>query len=133
MRKLLNNYGTIIILLLLCAFLSWRTMNNHTPEGQEAGRQVGDAIIAMDPKPRNVLIAVRDNAVDERFSDTVTEILKNNGIAVAGIAKGVPAEVKKIANAMKAEGKTVDTVAATAATRSWPIFDGIEEKVPEMA
>ncbi len=133
MRKLLNDYGTIIILLILCAFLSWRTMNDHTPEGEEAGREVAQSIMAMSPKPQNVMIAIRNNALDERFAATVTDILKQNGIAVVGVAKGVPADVRKIAAALKAEGKSVDAIATTTATRAWPIFDGIDAKVPDLA
>ncbi|MCD8349667.1 MAG: ABC transporter permease [Planctomycetaceae bacterium] len=132
MRKLFNDYGTIIILLLLCAFLSWRTMNNHTPEGPEAGRQVADAILAMDPKPRIALIAIRNNTIDERFAAVVTEALEQNGIAIAGIARGNPANVRTIATTLASEGRTIDVVAATAATAAWPIFDGIAQKVPQM-
>lgn len=130
MRKFFNDYGTIIILLILCAFLSWRTMNDHTPEGQEAGRQVAESIVAMSPKPAKVMIAIRNNAIDERFAETVGQILTDNGIVVAGVVKGVPAEVRKLANAT--EGK-IDVIAATAATRAWPIFDNVEDKVPSLA
>ncbi|MCC8108446.1 MAG: ABC transporter permease [Planctomycetes bacterium] len=133
MRKLLNDYGTIIILLILCAFLSWRTMNNHTPEGVEAANQVVDELLAMSPRPTNVLIAVRNNATDERFSDAVQTRLASEGINVVGIAKGVPAQVRTVANAARDAGTPIDAVAATDATRAWPIFDGVDTKVPAMA
>ncbi len=126
MRKILNDYGTFIILLLLCAFLSWRTMSDHTPEGADAGRQVAEKIAARTPKPANVIIAVRDNVVDGHFATAAREVFEKNGIAVAGVAKGVPAEVRKIVDAAKAGGKPVSAVAATAATAAWGIFDNAE-------
>lgn len=132
MRKFMSDYGTIFVLIVLSAFLSYKTMSDQTPEGAEAGRLVADKILAMSPKPSRALIAIRDNQTDMQFAEAAKSDLEAGGVSIAGIAKGAPVEVRRIARAMSEEGHVIDAVAGTAATRAWPIFDNIESKIPEM-
>ncbi len=132
MRKLMTDYGTIFILIILCIFLSQRTMSDQTPEGGEAGRLVAEKIVGMTPRPSRVAIAVRVNQTDEQFALEARKVFEANGIAVAGVAKGAPAEIRKLAQAEAKENRTIDAIACTAATRAWPIFDNVAEKIPEL-
>ncbi|MDR1518861.1 MAG: ABC transporter permease [Planctomycetota bacterium] len=132
MRKILSDYGTIFVLIVLSAFLSWRTMSDQTPEGAEAGRQVAEKIAAMSPRAARALIAIRDNQVDAQFADAVRSVLEARGIAVAGVVRGSPVEVRRIAKAEAEQGRFIDAVASTSATRAWPIFKDIATKIPEM-
>jgi ribose transport system permease protein len=132
MRKLMSDYGTIFVLIVLGAFLSWRTMSDQTPEGAEAGRQVAERIAALTPRPSRAIIAVRANQMDDQFAEAAGAALEAAGIAVAGVARGAPIEVRRIAGAEAEAGRAIDAVAGTSATSAWPIFEGVENKIPGM-
>lgn len=132
MRKLLNDYGTILILIVLCAFLSICTINDHTPDGADGGKRVAETVCNLSPKPATVLIAVRATAVDERFIAAASETFSRHGIEVVGVVRGEPSEVKDLAFELAEKGVTIDAVAATAATHAWPIFKDIGTKIPPM-
>ncbi len=132
MKRFLNDYGTIFILLLLCLFLSFTTLSPQNPEGAAAGRLVAANLAGGSPKPQRVLIAIRDNAMEREFAAAVEERLKAAGIAVAGVAKGAPGEVRRIAKEAEARGENIDGVACSEPTSVWGIFDNLGEKIPNM-
>lgn len=132
MKKFLNDYGTIFILLALCVLLSWRTLSPQNPVGEEAGRLVAEKIAALSPKPERVVIAIRNNEQEKEFAAAAEAVFRARGIEIAGTALGAPGEVRKIAKAAEAEGKTIGAVAASEPTSVWAIFDNIGDKLPNM-
>ena len=133
MKRFLNDYGTVFILILLCVFLSWMTLSPQNPEGDEAARMVADEIASLSPRPESVLIAIRDNSVERQFASTLEKQLTRVGIAVGGLAKGPPSEVRKAVRAAEEKGLKIGAIACSEPASTWAIFENLDEKIPALA
>lgn len=132
MRKFLNDYGTVFILLALCLLLSWRTLVPQNPMGEEAGRMVAEKVASGSPPPDRVIIAIRNNAQERQFASAAEAIFRERGIEIVGTAVGAPGEVRKLAKTAEAEEKTIGAVVCSEPSSTWAIFDNIGDKLPNM-
>jgi ribose transport system permease protein len=118
MKRFLSQFGSLVVLLALCAYYSIVTIDDFHPETPGAGRDVAEAIIAEHGPAASVLIIVRDTEGDRTFAAAIEEKLKADGAnVVATVFAGdqAPADARA---AMEAHGKQDTRIEAIATHNS---------------
>src|SRR5688572_29349222 len=117
--RLASEYGMLLVLLLLCAYYSLVTYGPQEPAGAAAARQVArDASRDLAPGSA-VLVVVGAGAKDEEFAAEFSRRAAAQGWTVAGSVAGSPADARGVLERLNAEGRRLDAIACTRATRSW--------------
>lgn len=88
-----NHYGSVFVLLLLCAYYSYATYSEQNPITPQAGEQLAERI-AEESKSGSVLVVIRETTGDRKFSDAIERRLRKAEIPVYAVATG-PSDVRK--------------------------------------
>jgi ribose transport system permease protein len=127
-RRLLAEYGTVGVLLGFCVFFSLATITEQEPTGASAGAQLAARIEGQSQTGATVLIVCRNTAEDEAFASALAERARAYGRIVVGTVRGEPFDLRQKLEELNQGRTRVDFIAATGATASWPILDGVDER-----
>ena len=130
--RLLSEYGMILVLLVLCAFLSAVTYREQSPTGGAAGHQLASAIQGAFQGAPRVLIVVRDLPEDRALAEQTRLDLESAGGKVLGVVKGEPRDAREALAGIAAKGEKLDVVAATQTTGDWLVFSALNADFPTL-
>ena len=108
-RKLLSKYGNVLVLLLLCAFISIVTLEEQSPRSTAAAEQLAKKIAQSNSKGANVIVLVRRGKDQQKFADTLKDALTNTGLNVSESIVGTPRDARI---ALKKQTTTIAAIAA---------------------
>ena len=108
-RKLLSKYGNVLVLLLLCAFISIVTLEEQSPRSTAAAKQLAKKIAQSNSKSANVIVLVRRGKDQQEFADTLKDALTNTGLNVSESIVGTPRDARI---ALKKQTTTIAAIAA---------------------
>ena len=108
-RKLLSKYGNVLVLLLLCAFISIVTLEEQSPRSTTAANQLAKKIAQSNSKGANVIVLVRRGKDQQEFADTLKDALTNTGLNVSESIVGTPRDARI---ALKKQTTTIAAIAA---------------------
>ena len=80
--RLFSQYGSLLVLLLLCAYYSWATWGEQHPSNASAGRKLGRQAVEYLQKsnlPLRAIVIVRKVEADAPFADAATEAFEAGG------------------------------------------------------
>jgi ribose transport system permease protein len=126
--RLVRDYATLLVLLLISAALSIATLDWQQPTGAAAGRQLAGLLRDDD----SVLVVVRDTPEDRELIQELTERLARQGVKFETVA-GQPADARRAIQAAADSGWKIETIACTEVTASWAVLDNLGEKYPTLA
>jgi len=133
MRKLLNNYGMVLVLLGLCVIFSILTLKQQIPAGKAAVTEVSAQII-QDCEPNDVILAVGAfNRESARFAEAVSASLQENGFSCVQVVTGRPHDLRATLDRLQAAGQTPAALATTGSVLNWRILDLIPDDYPAFA
>ena len=113
MLRALSDYGMVIVLLVLCAFLSVITWAEQYPKDADAGESLGADILAAKGKDVRVLIVVRAGQDDDdELAEALRETLVSGGATVVHVIKGKPADARAILNEIDGTQRELAVAAA---------------------
>ncbi|MCO6458587.1 MAG: ABC transporter permease [Pirellulaceae bacterium] len=124
MRRVLKSrfvadYGSVFILLLLCAYYSLATLGEQHPVTPDAGRRLARRIVQVAGPSAQVLIVVRDTQQDRLYADAVRGELEALGANVVGQVLGQPADARAELERLGAAGQRLDAVATHQPSSGW--------------
>ena len=90
-----SDYGMLGVLVILCLFFSWITLEEQQPEGVDAAEVLALSVDQAFELPGRVLIAGRKTDSGEAFTNRLDELLRQRGWEVTGIVQGGPPELGK--------------------------------------
>jgi len=122
-HSLVRDYGMIFALLLLVVLFSALTIEQQHPTGEEAGRQVAQAILDTQGASTAVLIVGRDTASDRIFTAAVAEQLNESGVQVLDTVNGSASDARRAIEAIVDSGAKIDAIAANEVTAKWTVYD----------
>ena len=128
--RLVREYGTLLVLLVLCAVLSLVTLRKQHPAGAAAGRQV--AAQAPAKAGQRVLVVAGRTAQDDEFARAAAEELRRRQIPFIE-ARGTPADARQALQAAAADDKGLAAILCTDSSARWAVFERLEEKFPALA
>ncbi|MBC8352546.1 MAG: ABC transporter permease [Planctomycetes bacterium] len=130
MRKFLSHYGVIFVLVLLCAYYSFATLNQQHPADANTGRKLASFVIQQMPNA-NVLIAVRDSDDDRVFAEAIRQSLGGASIQPVGIVAGEPRDIVVELRRMGDAGTKLDAIVTHHASAQWTVLG--EARLKELA
>lgn len=122
-----RDYGMALVLVLLGGLLSLATIREQHPAGADAGRQVAQKIRSEKGADAGVVIVTRDTAEDREFSAAAEKTLAQHGDPPLAVVNGSPADVREALEALIADGRTIDAIAANDVTAKWSVYDRFAE------
>ncbi len=110
---------SIVVLLLLCLISSAATWREQNPITKRAGAAVAHQVLEVCPAPCEVLVVVRDTAVDRAFAAAIERGLADAGAPIAGRVSGQPRDVRLKLERIARTGGSVDAIATHRIASEW--------------
>ena len=130
MQKFLSHYGVVFVLVLLCAYYSFATLNPQHPSDANTGRRLATFVSQQLPNA-NVLIVVRDSDDDRVFAAAIQQAMEDASMKPLGIVVGEPRDViVELRRLGEAETK-LDVIVTHHASAQWTVLG--EARLKELA
>ncbi len=110
---------SVVVLLLLCLISSAATWREQNPITKRAGAAVARQVLEVCPAPCEVLVVVRDTAVDRAFAAAIEHGLADAGAPIAGRVFGQPRDVRLELERIARAGGSVDAIATHRIASEW--------------
>lgn len=131
-RRLLSDYGMLVVLVLLGLVFSGLTLQEQAAGDAGAARRLAEAIRSDLPEGSRVLVAVRDTPDETALADALVRELGSMGLNVVDVAKGEPRVARAALERLAMAGTPLDAIAATKATSSWLVFTDVPSDFPPL-
>ncbi len=133
MRKLLSNYGMILVLLGLCLIFSILTLKQQIPAGEAAVNEVSEEI-RQSCDPNDLILAVGAfNRESARFAESVSTALRENGFSHVQVVTGRPHDLRATLDRLHEARQRPAALATTGSVLKWRILDLIPDNYPAFA
>lgn len=123
MARMLDDYGMVLVLLVLCALFSVLTLKRQTPTGEAAVDELVHAV-ASSMSPDAVIVAA--GAVNQDSADTAFKVgkkLAEAGFANAHTVVGAPRDLRLKIEELRKGGQTPDAIAASGSVLTWKVLE----------
>jgi ribose transport system permease protein len=131
-RRLVTDYGMLLILLAVGVIFSVLTIQEQPAAGATAVRRQVATIERLTPPGGRVLVAVRDVPADRQLAETLGRRLEVAGFTVVSCVQGEPQQIRQSLEEIVAAGGRVDAVAATERTGSWLVLTEMGDLFPSL-
>lgn len=133
MRKALNDYGMVFVLLGLCLVFSLLTIKEQVPDHDTAVSQLM-ARISGEFRPGDVILVAGAARKDsEPFAVKMGEALKKQGFANARVVVGIPSDLRAALDDLKSAGGKPAALVAGPDVMKWRVIDHIPSRFPEFS
>ncbi len=133
MRKVLANYGMIVVLVGLCVLFSILTLKERMAEGSGAADPVAERIAAELRKSDVILVAGASNTGAEPFAERLHEMLRGQGFAAAELVIGTPRDVRIALEKIERSGRKLAAIATCGAMAHSRLIEQVPERFPAFA
>ncbi len=128
-----SDYGMVLVLLLLCGYYSWVTLDEQHPVGEAGARALTQQILQRFQKPASVLIVGRDIPEDVLFTHALEASLGNAGFSVEATVRGQPVDARRELERISRQGVRLDIIAGNHVTANWAVFGDLRTAFPILA
>ncbi len=132
-KKLLSDYGMVLVLLGLCALFSVLTLKVQTPSGDAAMAELTAQAASRFEKTDIILAVGAKNKDSAPFAEDLGSKLQAAGFENTRVVVGTPPDLRKALDEIQANGETLAAIAATGDVAQWGIIDLIPTKYPEFS
>lgn len=130
MRKFVSKYGVVFVLVLICAYYSFATLNQQYPADAAAGRSLARYIAQQMPNA-SALIIVRDSDDDRTFAQAIERPLMDANIYPLVVVAGEPRDVVTELRRLGAADAKLDVIVTHHASAQWTVLG--EARLKELA
>jgi ribose transport system permease protein len=130
MRRLLSEYGMLVVLLVLCASLSAATLAEQVGGGAPAGEELGQEALRQFGPGVRVVIVVGEGREDLPFADEVSRVLRMGSATVEARLQGPPRTARLALERLAQSGVKVDAIVASARAGRWAVLEDVQSKYP---
>lgn len=112
--RILHEYGTLFVLLVLCVYYSAVTWSEQNPETPAAGYQLARTIHQTHGANANVLILVRTTTGDRVFAEAIQRELKTEkatNISTVYVHDPYPRQTAEALNQLTSRNESIDVIA----------------------
>ena len=141
--RFLSNYGSVLVLLLLCAYYSIVTWGVQHPITPSAGRKIARTIAREHGEDASVWIVIRNTEKDKVFAAAIEKELKSLGATVIGtLPADKPSDVRVALEQISADDVRLNAIATNEPGSAWgplqeeklrgnfPMFDSLQVYKP---
>ncbi len=119
MKRLVSEYGSVLVLAALCVYYSAVTVRPYHPVSPGAGRKLARTILADCGPGAQVLIAIRKTADDRQFAEAIRQELESGGGKVVQTVEGSATEARQALERIAAAGTRLQAVATHHPGSEW--------------
>ena len=128
-RRVIADYGMVLVLLVIGGVLSVLTFGDHAPSGAVAIEQIAHALPTTETPTPRVLVVLRDRAEDVAWGKQLGERLSGAGVQIVETVHGGPAEARQALDRRRAAGETLDAIVADRVTAAWSVIGQAQLRV----
>jgi ribose transport system permease protein len=132
-RKILANYGMIVVLVGLCVLFSILTLKEQMAEGSGAADPVAERITAELRKSDVILVAGASNTGAEPFAERLHEMLRRQGFTAAELVVGTPRDVRIALEKIESSGRKLAAIATCGSMAHSRLIEQVPERFPAFA
>ena len=122
MKTLMTDYGMILVLFIFCLFFAVMTLEQQSPTGTAAGKQIASVILQRHGPETPVLIAASGTQDGQRMIDAVTSELQTAQFDSVSVAVGDPRAARQVLDGWNDQAAEQVLVVADAPASEWGIF-----------
>ena len=111
-KKSLSDYGTLLVLVLLCAGFSFVTIEKQWPADAPAANALVKKAVAIHHNDSTALILVRKGGDGEEFAEQLQARLAESGVKIEGKVIGDPVTVRKALVSVASKVSQLDFIVA---------------------
>ena len=120
LSRLFDQYGSVLVLVLLCAYYSYATVSEQNPITPAAGRDLARTITAEHGADAAVLIVVRPTTQDRAFAEALQgEFQQNGGTILEAVYASRAAEARRSLERVADEYPRIDAIATNDPCSIW--------------
>lgn len=132
-RKLLSDYGMLLVLVALCTLFSLLTINRRMPEGVEAVDELS-SVIRRDFAPSDLILAVgARNRNSASMAESLGNTLVREGYTNVEVVVGTPRDLRNALDQMAGQGRKVAAIATSGKVVKWRVLSRIATTHPSSA
>ncbi len=132
-RKLLSDYGMVLVLIVLCVLFSVLTLKEQTPEDSAAVARLIEQINSEFKKSDIILAVGAVNKDSAPFAEKLGEELGKKGFGNTQVVVGTPRDLRLALDDIGAKGGRLAAIATSGNVTKWPMIELIGEKYPEFS
>jgi len=129
--RIFNEYGMLVILLVLCVFFSVMTLRDQYPTGEAAAESAFKNIEKSYGTDSRILIISRGTTDDSLFAHKLTMILNENQFASILSISGDPSRIRQELSAVSDSGFVFDVIITTFSFA--PVVGNLKTQFSELA
>jgi ribose transport system permease protein len=132
MKRLLTDYGMLLVLVVLCALFSVLTLKRQQPQGEEAAAEIAREIDRrLDPSALVVAVAT-EQPPSRETAETVARMLREAGFTRVRTVAGTPRDLRLALDQARREGERPGAFALASDVVDWRVWEILPEKYPEL-
>lgn len=132
-KKLLSDYGMVLVLLALCGLFSVLTLKEQTPTGEAAAAQLAKTIGERFEKSAVILAVGAANKDSAPFAESLGRELRAAGFDQTRVVVGTPPDLRRVLDEIATDGYAVAAIGTSGDVVNWGIIALIPERYPQFA
>lgn len=125
--------GMLAVLLGLCLFFSLVTLDEQTPAGADAGRQLAVEVTGLPSATRRLMVVAGRGPEEIAFVDELRRQAEQSGWTLAACSQGGPREARQALEVLADAGTNVDAILCSPSAASWAVLESLETRLPTFA
>jgi ribose transport system permease protein len=131
LRRLLINYGMILVLLALCVLFSLLTLKDQPYTGDAAVLHMADTIAGRFDKAATFLVVGAVNTDSAVFAERLGRHLEESGFDNTTVVIGIPRDMRIALDNIAAAGDHLAVIVAAGDVTEWRLLDALSEQYPQ--
>ena len=132
-KRLMKNYGMILVLIGLCLLFSILTLKEQSPDSDNAANQIIEQIENSYSKNDIIITAGAFNKESEPFANILSEKLKQKNFNNVTLITGIPRDLRLHLDTLKQSGKKPSVIATSGDVVKWRIIELLPQFYPEFS
>jgi ribose transport system permease protein len=132
MKKLLSNYGMVLVLLALCILFSLVTMKRQGATSSTAASQLAEEIAAQVEPGERIFVAGAAKKDSEKFARMMAKALQEKEFSEVVEVIGTPRDLRQAWDSAKGEGTLPAVLVVSGDVIKWTVLPSLQEEAPEL-
>ncbi len=132
-RKLLSDYGMVLVLIVLCVLFSVLTLKEQTPGDSAAVARLIEQVNSELKKSDIILAVGAVNKDSAPFAEKLGEELKKEGFGNTQVVVGTPRDLRLALDDIKDEAGVLAAIVTGGDVTKWRVVELIPETYPEFS
>lgn len=133
LRRILSDYGMILVLLGLCVLFSALTLKRQMPEGAAAVEELVGQVEGRYERTGVILAVGAVNTASATLAEDVGQRLAEAGFANARIVVGEPRDLRVMLDGMATKEEALAVIVTAGDVAKWRVIEQIPQRYPKSA